>query len=67
MEKAPFPEPVKKLISMFYELVDPLDPESDRMLATEVFASDGKFIINTRELNGSKGTLSNIKSTKTTD
>ena len=58
MEKAPFPEPVKKLISRFYELVDPLDPDSDRELATQVFAPDGKFIVNTTELNGSQGTRS---------
>jgi hypothetical protein len=58
MEKAPFPEPVKKLISRFYELVDPLDPDSDRELATQVFVADVKFIVNTAELNGSQGTRS---------
>ena len=55
MDKAPFPEPIKRLIFRFYELIDSLDPESDRELATQIFASDGKFIVNTTELSGSEG------------
>lgn len=55
MEKAPFPNPVRKLIARFYELVDILNSESDRKLAAEVFAPDGKFIINLREMNGTQG------------
>ena len=60
MEKASFPDPVKTLVSRFYELVDRLDPESDHELSTEVFATDGKFIINTREMNGPKGAHSKL-------
>ena len=55
MENAPFPPGVHKVISRFYELIDPLDPETDRKLGTEVFASDGKFIVNSAELNGTEG------------
>lgn len=57
MDKAPFPPGVKKLISLFYELVDPIDAESDRRLATEVFTPDGKFVVNSSEMNGSDGRI----------
>ncbi len=57
MEQAPFPEPVKKLIARFYELVDTLDAQSGRDVATQVFAPDSQFIINDREMNGPTGTL----------
>lgn len=57
METAPFPSGVHKLISRFYDLIDPLDPVTDHLLAHEVFAPDGKFIVNSNELSGPKGEM----------
>jgi hypothetical protein len=58
MEMAPFPPGVHKIISKFYELVDQLDPQAGRTLAAEVFTPDGKFIINSKEMNGPEGMYS---------
>ena len=62
MENAEWPDtpvagPVKRLIARFYELVDSTDPESSERLANTVFAEDGKFVINKREMVGRDGGL----------
>ena len=49
------PNPIKQLISRFYELVDSQEPDCSQRLAAEVFTYDGTFVINQRTMKGSEG------------
>lgn len=49
------PQPVKDLVAKFMKVGDTKSEEAGQQLGYEVFAPDGKIVVNKRSINGAAG------------
>ena len=51
----PVPSPIKHLLARFFEVGDSKSDDAGRVLAEEIFAHDGKIVVNKRAMDGAEG------------
>lgn len=51
----PVPQPVKDLLAKFFDIGDTKSEEAGQRLGNEVFAPDGRIVVNKRSINGAAG------------
>lgn len=51
----PVPQPVKDLVAKFMDVGDTKSEEAGQRLGYEVFAPDGRIVVNKRSINGAAG------------
>jgi hypothetical protein len=54
----PVPQPVRDLVAKFMDIGDTKSEEAGKRLGYEVFAADGRIVVNKRSINGAEGDLS---------